>query len=261
MMKLKKAKIKRTFIATLCSLTLMQPAVAWVDGVAAAQRAAEFLATTAQRGLEIAHWAQDIQNWKDNLQNMLRAKISEFFGIQLSKKMSQEELTRIWEKGRKRCNQISNSLSKSYCNEMITLEIEKIKLYFEGENSIDSQWKQFSALRERYNRAQSPNANNSGELQSISDNMQKVLGKIEIDMKHYEQRIALLDTRIEWLRKARVKITQEQLQGTNRTIVDNISKAAVTATLHESAHSSREKAEELRKANKRRSQEAFQRNM
>lgn len=91
--------------------------------------------------------------------------------------------------------------------------------------------------------------------------MQKVLSKIEIDMKTYEQRIALIDTRIEWLRKARVKITQEQLQGTNRTIVDNVTKAAVAATLTDAARSSRNEAQNLRNKNRQRSQEVFQNGM
>lgn len=268
--KLKKSTVCLLIVATICStpLTLRATGIPVVDGALAGITQSQNIQTIAHWGKEISHmasqishYAQVINNWKANFQNMLRSKISDFFGIQLSGKIAEAELTGIWEKGRVRCNQISNSTSKSYCNQMITLEIEKIKLYFEGENSIDSHWKQFMALRERYNLAQSSGSNNANQLKSISEDMEKVLSKIEIDMKTYEQRIALLDTRIEWLRKARVKITQEQLQGTNRTIVDNISKAAVTATLHESAHSSRKKAEELRKANRRRSQEAFQRNM
>lgn len=209
----------------------------------------------------VRNWKANLDNWKANLKNMIRSKISDFLGIQLSGKMSEAELTQIWEKGRVRCNQISNATSKSYCNQMITLEIEKIKLYFQGEASIDAQWQQFMRLRDYYNSEQSRGTNNASHLQTIADNMEKVLGKIEIDMKTYEQRIALIDTRIEWLRQARVKIAQEQLQGTNRTIVDNAAKAAVIMRLTERSESNTKKAEELRKGNRQRSQTAFQNNM
>ena len=239
-----------------------------VDGALVGITQSQNFQTIIQWGKEAMHWAKEIthysaviQNWKDNFKNMLRSKISEFFGIQLSGKMSESELTRIWEKGRARCNQISNEISKSYCNQMITLEIEKIKLYFEGENSIDTQWNQFLRKREEYNRAQGNNANNANQLKSISEDMEKILNKIEIDMGLYKQRIELLDTRIDWMRQARVKIAQEQLQGTNRTIVDNVAKAAVIGTLTVSTERSRNKAEDLRQASKRRSEEAFQQNM
>ena len=222
----------------------------WEKGVAWVEKLRQFQ-------LQLDRWNEQRQNW----QNLIRGKIAEFFGIKLSDTMSQAELAKIWEKGRTRCNQISNDTSKSYCNQMITLEIEKINLYFEGENSIDEQWKQFMSLRDSYNTAQSTGSNNANQLQSISENMEKVLNKIEIDMKVYEQRIALLDTRIKWMREARVKIAQEQMLGTNRTIVDNVSKAAVVGTLTVFADKNRREARNLRERNERESQKALQNNM
>lgn len=206
---------------------------------------------------QITHYATIVDNWKTNFQNMLRAKISDFFGITLGEKVSEQQLTAIWEKGRKRCNQISNTLSQSYCNQMIDLEIRKINLYFAGENSIDQQWKQFISIQQQYNREQSSGQPNSSRLDSLSQQMSQILSKIQMDMQNYENQIGALDTRIEFMRKARVKIAQEQMQGTNRTVIDNISKAAVIITLETSRQNSKSKANQLREANRSRSAAAF----
>lgn len=253
-------KFKKSMAAAILILTFPATHVVHASGIPTVD-AVQLAHSIWEQGVawteRVRNWKANLDNWKANLENMIRSKISDFLGIQLSGKMSEEELTRIWEKGRVRCNQISNATSKSYCNQMITLEIEKIKLYFQGEASIDAQWQQFMRLRDYYNSEQSSGTNNASHLQTIADNMEKVLGKIEIDMKTYEQRIALIDTRIQWLREARVKIAQEQLQGTNRTVIDNISKAAVIITLETSRQNSKSKAKELRKANRSRSAAAF----
>lgn len=189
------------------------------------------------------HYAGIIANWKKNFQEMIRGKLGNLQDVtfKANDPYTQEEYLTLLDKLQERCNKISNSKSKRLCMDMIDIDKEKVQLFYSSMKDIDNATAELNAAIQNQ-RMQS----DSGKAQTAENEVQLKLDNVKKLMDRYEFQLKVLDTKQDFMRKARIDIAQEQINGTKPNIVNAISQATTAANLQRKADRFRKQAIELR---------------
>ncbi|MGN6882480.1 hypothetical protein [Neisseria sp. P0019.S003] len=240
-----KSKMKQTIVSVLMATLLIQPitSMAWVDGVAAGQRAIEFALTTAQRAKEVIQWAKELQNWKANLDNYIRGGIRKLLGIEFNDKFTMKDLEELLKKRQQRCTSLGNSQSRALCKQTLDIEIKKVNIYDRMDKMIKRNFSRLDAMVSEYEsiRRQS---NSSAKAESKQQEILAYIQNFENQLKIYEQELKMLDMQQDVLQKARVEVAKDQIRSTNTA--RTIAQGAVIATLKYQTKDYKDKAEALR---------------
>lgn len=205
---------------------------------------------------QVYHWSQELRNWDSNLKNYLRGRISKLLGINLSDQFSMEDLERLLQKRKSRCNGLGNSDSRALCNETIGIEIKKVQVYQKMESMIQQNYTQLEKLVNEYESVRTQN-DSSGKADSKQKEIMTHIQNFESKLKIYEQQLKMLDMQQDMLQKARAEVARDQIRSTNaaRAAVQT----AVFGALKLEAKDYKSKANDLRKLNSSTSNSSYSR--
>lgn len=238
-----KRRWKKAAAVLLTAAAMMsQPAhssgIPTIDVAAIAQMVQEALVQGQRWAQQYAHYQQVASNWQSNLRNLIRNKLSELTGIDLNTlgKSSDATLIGLAEKQRPRCAKISNADSQKYCNKMVDLDVRKVTLFTESSQAIQSRFSEINRLVAKQNQLAS-GGDTSGQVQSLENEIMTKLQNIENLMKRYDLEFKQIDTELKFYREGRIRISQEQMKGSNIVV-----KAATSAYLQNRVDSVRSQA-------------------
>lgn len=183
--------------------------------------------------------------------------------------LTSSQIEKVLNRKAARCNRILNPESQSLCREMVVLEKAKISIFTKEDRRIADLWKRYTEKVNKYNDIQSrglrsvqniggPLINaetHTGELESLADEIQDLLQKISQAINNAQMQATVLDNRIEILRKARVQIVRDQMQGDN--LINAGIKTGIMGVVIPETRKYREKILNKRSDNRNASNSAF----
>lgn len=191
------------------------------------------------------HYTAIILNWKRNFQEMIRGKLGNLQDttFKANDPYTQDQYLTLLTKLQKRCNKISNSESKTLCSNMVDIDKDKVRLFYSSMKDIDNASNELNiAIKNQRAKSQSGQAQTAeNEVQIKLDNLKKLMDKYEFQLK-------ILNTKQNFMQKARADIAREQMIGSG-TVTSGLTKAAIVTHIDNKRKSIQSDARTLRTRN------------